>query len=194
MLASAVALIMVGLTGMWLWFDATADARQDLPGVVVTVDDVPAEAGVVQPADDAAPADGQQAADATDGPSREQADREAVTTHMASVDGLMAFLRAARGDLTQMSDDVLAQAAKEKAEKEKKEKEEAKAAASNSGSGSSGSSGSGGGYVPPAAPAPQPVNPAPVTPPGMCWDDDEWEECDDDDWDDDWDDDDWDDD
>ncbi|MFX0538652.1 hypothetical protein ACQBAT_13845 [Ornithinimicrobium sp. Y1847] len=40
--------------------------------------------------------------------------------------------------------------------------------------------------APQPAPAPQPVQPAPqpVNPPGMCWDDDEWEECDDDEWDD----------
>ena len=34
-LASALALVLVGLFGVWLWFDATSDAAQDTAGVVV---------------------------------------------------------------------------------------------------------------------------------------------------------------
>lgn len=163
LLASAVALIMVGLTGMWLWFDATADAREDLPGVVVSVDDVPADLGVVQPDDAGSATQAQVAADAADQSAsaptaadqgdRAQADREAVTSRLAMVDTLVTTLRAGR---------LL--------------------------SGSSG--GAAQSPAPTTAPAPQPVNPAPATPPGMCWDDGELEDCDDwdDDGDDDWDD------
>src|SRR5690606_22407210 len=35
-LASALALLLVGLTGVWLWVDATAEAGQDRAGVVIT--------------------------------------------------------------------------------------------------------------------------------------------------------------
>lgn len=207
MLASAVALIMVGLTGMWLWFDATADARQDLPGVVVTAE---AAAGgdpeVRQPGDEPAPSQEQEAAakdadasaEAEAAQARESADRENVTSRMVNVDTLLATLRASRGDLTALADDIVTQVKDDRAK------------ADSGGEGSSGSTGVSGWTGNPApqpppppppapAPQPQPVNPAPVTPPGMCWDDGELEECDDDDWDDDdWDDDDgeweWDDD
>lgn len=191
MLASAVALVLVGLTGMWLWFHATADARQDLTGVVVSADAVPGDPEVSQPDDPATQPDDPAAqtdgtAAQTDGaaatqqasaqPELGEADRDAVAGRGVTVDTLLATLRAARGDLTALSEDIVAQV----------EKDRAKAA--STGKGSSGPAQP----AAPVAPAPQPVNPAPVTPPGMCWDDDEWEECDDDwdddDWDDDWDD------
>lgn len=34
--ASVVALVLVGLTGGWLWMDATAQARQETDGIVIT--------------------------------------------------------------------------------------------------------------------------------------------------------------
>src|SRR5690606_10916822 len=49
LLASALSLVLVGLTGIWLWFDATAQARQDLPGVVVSADQDPGAPAVRQP-------------------------------------------------------------------------------------------------------------------------------------------------
>ena len=181
-LASVVALVLVGLTGAWLWMDATAQARQDTAGVVIT--------GPVDPqAVTSLGADGQDAVgdDAATGaapgdgadPGRSASLDQVVTLLGATSDALVA-----RADEARQAEAEAAQAraaeeereAAEEAEKEaekaaEKERRAAERAAEEQ-----------------RRAEPIPVQPAPVAPGGACeWDEDdaEWE-CDDDD--DDWDD------
>lgn len=138
LLASALSLILVGLTGIWLWFDATAQARQDLPGVVVTADQDPgapavrqpdadsdadgdtASAAPTDPVDDPVPAD---TAATTDDPTeRTTGARETLDSRMVALSSVLGTLRASRGDLSD-----LAAAAAEQAQMERDEADKAAA-------------------------------------------------------------------
>lgn len=178
LLAAAVALILVGLSGVWLWFDATATARQDTPGVVVTLDD-PAPAGNAPGAVHAPEADSAQ----DDG--RQQATSSLAATLQAARGGLQELSSIAQQDQADAATNLDGAGASHGVSGFS-----GRAAPTTDGS-SAGPGGSGGGArqpsppAAPAAPTSAPHEPVPVAPPGQCWDDGEWGDCDDDDDDDD---------
>ena len=186
-LASALALVLVGLFGVWLWFDATSDAAQDTVGVVavstlepeaVSTAQVPGQDGSPSEVSDAT--DEAEAADAADAAARtaeeqlravDEVDDKVLAATVSSLRGVFDGVRV--GSETLAAD--LRAAADDKAAAEAEQPAPQPAPAQ-----------------PAPAPQPVPVQPAPSPggPPGICWewdDDDGWEwECDDD-----WDDDDW---
>lgn len=167
LLASALALVLVGLASVWLWFDATVSAEQDTAGVVITTE-APAgqPGGPLGPTSSVRPAAPDQGGAPTTTPTPEGNDalqREVDSARQEEDQALAAAALVA----------VLGRAADETVT----------AAASALTSAEASSEPVPATPEPAPAPAPQPVQPAPVSP-GLCWDDDEWEECDDD-WDDD---------
>lgn len=198
-LASALAMVLIGLTGVWLWFDATSTASEETTGVVI-VADAGAEAtssaqvsgqvsgqvpGQEEAATETAQAGGSlEAAQTAEEqlPAADEIDDTVVAATISSLRGVFNGLRVGSQTLSEdmrtAADEVLAQ---EKADEAARKKEKEKAAAQPAPR-----------PQPQPAPQPVPVQPAPVTggPPGPCWewDDDEWEyECDDE-WEDYWDD------
>ncbi|WP_066640793.1 hypothetical protein [Serinicoccus hydrothermalis] len=171
MLASALALVLIGLTGGWLWIDAAADARET-EGIVVV--------GALEQADGSA------------SHARAAGDSGAavITGHLVGAvqEGtrqLSGTFEQARSEAEQAAAEKEAaeKAAKEKAAQEKAAEEKAaeeKAAEERAAEEARQAERE----AQEAQPAPAQVQPSPV----LCRDDDEWEECDDDDWDDDWDD------
>ena len=197
--SSALALVLVGALATWLWLDATSLGRDDSPGVVVgAAAAAEGPGGVPEPA-------AEQASAARLEQLRERgavlnqevarlAAQERMLTDFAeqvrlSMDELAIAGDAAEAERVEAAAKAKEKRAKEKAAKAEKEKA-AKAAAEKAAAEKTARERAARQPAPaPApAPAPQPVQPAPVTPPGLCWDDDEWEECDDDEWDDEWDD------
>lgn len=187
MVASVLALVLIGFTGGWLWIDAAADA-QETEGIVVPGALEPGEA--LSPSSPGVPGatGGQLLGAVQEGTSRlsegfaqarEEAEQEAKDKKAAE--------KAAKAEAEEKA--AAERRAEEEAEAQQAAEEAARAAVPSP--------------APPAPAQPGPVQPAPVQPvPVMCWDDDEWEECDDgtsghgssdDDWDDssddDWDDD-----
>ena len=193
-LASALALFLVGLTGVWLWFDATSDAVQDTAGVVAVSSLDPGSVSAVQvPGEDGAAPD--DAADVAGGDTQaaqaaqeqleavDEVDDKVLAATVTSLRGIFDGVRLGSQTLSEdlhAAADEIAAAEKAAAEAKKAEEKAAQQPAP----------------APQPAPQPAPVQPAPNPggPPGPCWDwddDDGWEwDCDDDD-DDDWDDDDW---
>lgn len=53
-LASALAMVLIGLTGVWLWLDATSAVGQDTAGVVIVSDVDPEAVTAVQVPEDPA--------------------------------------------------------------------------------------------------------------------------------------------
>lgn len=179
--ASVAALVLTAVLAGWLWLDATAEARQETAGVMITgaVDPALATEDVRTPA-----ADGSDATPRTDEPGQAASAASGAAASgvagsgvagsddvSATVDTVVSVLQASAGELVNRADEVRqaereaqkaeeSKAAEEEAEraqkaKEKQEKKEA-----------------------------VPVQPAPVNPGGWCeWDDDDGWECED--WDDD---------
>ena len=195
MISSALVLVLVGVLAAWLWFDATAVARQDTAGVVVGVE-VPgdgAQDGTVGAAEGGHPQATDRARQLRDRSDALSAEVAEVAAAERALNELREGVRSATDELAIAGDAAYEErlaavrAAKERAaEKAAAEKAAAEKAAQERAAREARAT------QPAPAPPPAPA-PVPVNPPGMCWDDDEWEECDDDDWDDDWDDDDWDD-
>ncbi|MFK5647520.1 hypothetical protein ACI3ET_13455 [Ornithinimicrobium sp. LYQ121] len=184
MLASALALVLVGLLGGWLWYDATSVARADTDGVVITGTITPAEAqslvegGTAPPTVDLVPA-GPQTGTADPGAAGDANERSsgpstaALPSRGAGVGGDVVLvdrffealglsareLSGRAGDLR--AERVAAEEAESQAEAERLEAERLEAE-----------------RLAAEPVAPQPVQPAPVAPGDSCeWDDDEWE-CD----------------
>ncbi len=182
-LASVVALVLVGLTGGWLWMDATAQARQDTEGVVITgAVDPQTATGVVGGAD----------AGATVGPDRQVLLDQVVTLLGSASDELVTRADQER-EAADRAEKKAAEkkaaeerkAAQRKAEEERKAAEKAAEEAAEEERRAAEEAAEEQQWAEPI-----PVQPAPVSPGGSCeWDDDEWD-CDDDgdDGDDDWDD------
>ncbi|MGO0577358.1 hypothetical protein [Ornithinimicrobium panacihumi] len=200
MISSALVLVLVGVLAAWLWFDATAVARQETAGVVVGVE-VPgdgAQGGTVGAAEGGHPQATDRARQLRDRSDALNAEVAEVAAAERALNELREGVRSATDELAIAGDAAYEErlaavrAAKERAaEKAAAEKAAAeKAAAEKAAQERAAREARANQPAPAPPPAPAPV---PVNPPGMCWDDDEWEECDDDDWDDDWDDDDWDD-
>lgn len=163
-LASVLSLVCVGLFGGWLWMDATAQARQDGAGVVITgaVDPDQALAGVGEAGAGADP--------------RPDLDQVALLLGL-SAEEIVSRAEAAQETEAEAEKKAAEKKAKEQAEKKAKEQAEKKAKEAAEAK----------------AKEAAPLQPVPQTPGGWCeWDDDdaEWD-CDDDWDDDDWDD--WDD-
>lgn len=190
-LASVVALVLVGLTGGWLWVDATAQARQDSEGVVITgaVDPrtatgVVGGAGQQDGAVDASDADGPATdAGATDPGAASGSDRQARLDQVVTLLGSASDRLITRADQERKVEDRAEKkaeeqrkAAEKKAEEERKAAERAEREARRQAEEEA-----------EQRAQPIPVQPAPVSPGGSCeWDDDGWD-CDDADdaWDDD---------
>jgi hypothetical protein len=181
MFASVVALVLMGLTGGWLWMDATANGRQDAEGVVITgpVDPASATALLADPtgsADDAA------------GTSTTPGD-EAQATRQEVLDSVVALLGASSDRLVARADEIRKeQAAKAKAEQAAqetaaKQAEEQRKADEKAAQEAEKAAEQARKDAERRATQPVPVQPAPIVPSGTCeWDDDDYEwDCDDDD-------------
>ncbi|GGK78812.1 hypothetical protein [Ornithinimicrobium pekingense] len=179
-LASVVALVLVGLTGAWLWMDATAQARQEPAGVVITgpvdPDAVTAVIGGQDTTEDSAPTgDSTGSATATEGPGRSASLDQVVTLLGSTSEALLtraAEAREAEEDAKAAEEERKAaeKAAEEQRRAAEKAAEEQRKAAEKAAEEQ-------------RRAEPIPVQPAPVAPGGGCeWDEDdaEWD-CDDDD-------------
>lgn len=87
-LASALALILVGLTGVWLWVDATSDAAQDVAGVVVVSPVEPEAVSTTQAPeqDDAGADDAAVTADPDDAEATAEESTEAAEDQLQAAD------------------------------------------------------------------------------------------------------------
>ncbi|MDO5740590.1 MAG: hypothetical protein Q4P07_10625 [Ornithinimicrobium sp.] len=155
-LASVLTLVLAGLLGGWLFVDATAQARQETPGVLITGPVDPGSATSLVEA-----GSGPGSASRT-GQGDTAAATRTGTADLPEADRVVSVLRDSSGELFDRADKTRREHAKEAtAAKEAKE--------AGSGDGSGGIKA-------------VPVQPAPVNPGGWCeWDDGVWE-CDD--WDD----------
>jgi hypothetical protein len=190
-LASALALVLVGLLGGWLWFDATSVARADTDGVVITGAISTAEAqalvegGTASPDVDLVPAETAARTTANADPTARATQGVGAGGDVVLVDRFFEALGLSARELSTRAGDLRAEriaaeeaeaeaaeaaealeaerlaAERREAERLEAERLEAERRAAE-----------------PTYVAPQPVQPVPVTPgPGCEWDDDGWD-CD----------------
>jgi hypothetical protein len=191
-LASVAALVLVGLTGGWLWMDATAQAGQDTQGVVITgaVDPQAATSLVSGPAEGSPAESGSGGVDGSSSSARQESLDQVVSLLGSASEELatradearQAEARA-RAEAAEEAADEAADAAEEAEKRAEKQAEEERKAREDALKEEQKARERAAKDAADRRAEPIPVQPAPVSPGGSCeWDEDEWD-CDHD-WDD----------